>query len=69
MAKAAARSRKPVRTAAPPLPIEPAERTQTTLRLDVETLTSLKKLAADRRCRVNDLVVEAVDALLDRAGR
>lgn len=60
MAKAAARPAKQQ---------QDPERTQTTLRLDVSMLIALKKLAADRRIAVNDLVVEALEALLSRPRR
>lgn len=52
-----------------PAPERPSGKTVTTMHIKPETLAELKKLAADRRCRVNDLVIEAVGALLDRAGR
>lgn len=37
--------------------------------LEGAVLTALKILAAERGCRVNDLVAEAVEALLVKAGK
>lgn len=54
---------------APPATVRPKAKAITSLAIDHETLTDLKKLAADRRCRVNALIVEAIGALLDRARR
>lgn len=70
MPKPAIRSR-PIAAKRPtPVPTPPARssgKAVTSLHIEPATLVELKKLAADRRCRVNDLVVEAIEKLLDSA--
>jgi hypothetical protein len=41
----------------------------TSLRIRPELLSELKVLAVQRRCRVNDVVVEAIENLLALNGR
>jgi predicted DNA-binding protein len=41
----------------------------TSLRIRPELLSELKVLAVQRRCRVNDVVVEAIENLLELNGR
>jgi hypothetical protein len=41
----------------------------TSLYLRAELMTELKILAVQRRCRVNDVVVEAIENLLELNGR
>jgi hypothetical protein len=40
------------------------DRLRTTLTLETQLATALKLIAAERRCAVNDLIVEAVEALI-----
>jgi hypothetical protein len=51
--------------AAPPAPPKLTDsRTATTLRIEPEKLEALKIIAARKRCRVNDLILEGVDYIL-----
>ena len=42
---------------------------QTSLRISPELMAGLKLLAVQRRCRVNDVVVEAIENILELNGR
>ena len=73
---AALAQKQPAPVAAQPAPTPTAKRPKvdngtlvTSLYIKADLMTELKVLAVQRRCRVNDVVVEAIENLLALNGR